>query len=439
MDQNQLLVFQKVNHFREAQQLSRKDFLKKNVAQWAKRHRSFLAAIDQALKDERFFFPESYILPHETKPFIKAFTRWSMKTKSEEQEASSSQNLWILKPVGLSRGRGIKVIRSLDQVGYTEPVLLQRYITNPLLLRGYKFDLRIYVVVLSFQPVLEAYIYKEGFARCTTQRFSLSEESLTSSVVHLTNSSVQHKEVADNKPFNSQTTSFLAGEDASSSSLRGGGGLPRDHPVRRGDPREAMGTKLSLKETWKQLAEEHGLEREVVWEKVKRTVLLTLFSVQEKVPCQPSAFELFGFDVMLTSSGDVKLIEVNTSPSLGILHAMDRRIKGQLIKDTLRLVQIPAFDREALVKALYKRLRKGGIKGIKNAFLDQALREERKAGVEETFDAEMKSIFGSSSLNEDPLRHPLVPEVPSTMNNFDCIAPFCGMYQDMTNLLKTPS
>ena len=50
-----------------------------------------------------------------------------------------------MKPVGLSRGRGISLINDMSQVNYSEPMVVQRYIMNPMLLDGYKFDLRLCV------------------------------------------------------------------------------------------------------------------------------------------------------------------------------------------------------------------------------------------------------------------------------------------------------
>jgi len=47
---------------------------------------------------------------------------------------------------------------------------VQRYIERPLLLDGYKFDLRLYVCVTSMNP-LEAFIYREGFTRLSTEPY----------------------------------------------------------------------------------------------------------------------------------------------------------------------------------------------------------------------------------------------------------------------------
>lgn len=95
-----------------------------------------------------------------------------------------------MKPIGMSRGRGISLVSSLDQVIFSEPVVLQKYLRNPLLLDGYKFDMRIYVLLTSVNP-LEVYLYREGFARLSTEKYTLNENALSNNFVHLTNFAIQ--------------------------------------------------------------------------------------------------------------------------------------------------------------------------------------------------------------------------------------------------------
>ena len=69
------------------------------------------------------------------------------------------KDMFILKPTASSCGRGIKIIGKKDQIynkkaGY----LVSKYIAKPHLLRGYKYDLRLYIVVTSFEP-LKAYLF----------------------------------------------------------------------------------------------------------------------------------------------------------------------------------------------------------------------------------------------------------------------------------------
>ena len=55
---------------------------------------------------------------------------------------------------------------------------MQKYISNPLLIGGKKFDLRIYVLCVSYSP-LTLYLYKTGFARFTHTRYDIEDISNT--------------------------------------------------------------------------------------------------------------------------------------------------------------------------------------------------------------------------------------------------------------------
>ena len=103
--------------------------------------------------------PLTYVLPKEYVDFMSVF--------SDLEDKEGLMNYWILKPAAMSRGRGIQLVNEIDQITYGESVVMQKYIRNPMLLNGYKFDLRIYVLVTSVNP-LEAFIYKEGFGRFST-------------------------------------------------------------------------------------------------------------------------------------------------------------------------------------------------------------------------------------------------------------------------------
>ena len=61
---------------------------------------------------------------------------------------------------------------------------------NPLLIGGKKFDLRIYVLVTSYNP-LTAYLYREGFGRFTHAHYSNNIEDLSNTMMHLTNVAIQ--------------------------------------------------------------------------------------------------------------------------------------------------------------------------------------------------------------------------------------------------------
>jgi hypothetical protein len=66
----------------------------------------------------------------------------------------------------------------------------QVYLDRPLLLNGYKFDLRLYVLVISLDPLV-AFLYDDGLVRVCTETYQAPEETNLSNLqMHLTNYAV---------------------------------------------------------------------------------------------------------------------------------------------------------------------------------------------------------------------------------------------------------
>ncbi|XP_056588554.1 probable tubulin polyglutamylase TTLL9 isoform X4 [Triplophysa dalaica] len=178
----------RICHFRNHYELTRKNLMVKNL----KRYRKTLERESGRLEASKCdFFPRTFELPSEYHIFVEEFKR-------------NPGSTWIMKPVARSQGKGIFLFRKLKDItdwrkdgtrseeqkeeAQVESYVAQRYIENPYLIAGRKFDLRVYVLVTSYVP-LKAWLYREGFARFSNTRFSLS--SIDDQYVHLTNVAVQ--------------------------------------------------------------------------------------------------------------------------------------------------------------------------------------------------------------------------------------------------------
>lgn len=100
-----------------------------------------------------------------------------------------------MKPANACQGRGIHIVDEIRDVNFNERSVISKYITNPLLINGHKFDLRIYVVVTGYEP-LRVYVYQEGLARFATESYS-SKIDKNNKFMHLTNYAINKK----NKQF----------------------------------------------------------------------------------------------------------------------------------------------------------------------------------------------------------------------------------------------
>ncbi|KAG5187924.1 tubulin-tyrosine ligase family-domain-containing protein [Tribonema minus] len=297
-DQVQLDDVQRLSHFKNHYELTRKDLMVKNL----KRMRRQLQRSGNAEEAAAYnFWTETFILPNEYSMFIEEFRRWP-------------DSMWIMKPTNRAQGRGIFLFNKLSQISdwkkdhnwrpdqpQAESYIAQRYIMNPCTVGGKKFDLRLYVLVTSFSP-LAVWLYGAGFARFSGQRYTQERGSMGNVYVHLTNVAIQKK---------------AEGYD------------------------RGVGCKLALHALKLLLTARHGAAAvDELFHDMECLVVRALLSVQAAIVQDRHCFELYGLDVVVDDALKPWLIEANASPSLSAEHATDAALKRQLVSDALDVVDM---------------------------------------------------------------------------------------------------
>uniref|UniRef100_A0A8B9T7G5 Tubulin--tyrosine ligase-like protein 5 n=1 Tax=Anas platyrhynchos TaxID=8839 RepID=A0A8B9T7G5_ANAPL len=286
-----LTDIQKVNHFPKSYELTRKDRLYKNVSRMQLAH-GFKAF---------HILPQTFILPAEYQDFCS-------KTGAQ----------WIVKPVASSRGRGVYLINNPNQIVLEDNILVSRYISNPLLIDDFKFDVRLYVLVTSYDPLV-IYLYEEGLARFATVRYDQASKNIKNQFMHLTNYSV-----------NKKSGDYVSCDDPEV---------------------EDYGNKWSMSAMLRYLKQE-GRDTAALMANVEDLIIKTVVSAELAIAtaCKTflshrgSCFELYGFDVLIDDTLKPWLLEVNLSPSLACDAPLDLKIKASMLSDMFTLVGFVCQD-----------------------------------------------------------------------------------------------
>ena len=177
-------------------------------------------------------------------------------------------------------------------------IILQKYIENPLLYNGRKFDVRLWVLLTHKR---EIYMFKEGHLKATSFNYTSDNTDL---YIHLTNYSVQ--KYSDN---------FEKFED---------------------------GNEISLDDLQKSLNKCYNLNiniREEIISKMKNIILISMESVKKLINKfhRKNCFEIFGYDFMVDVELNPFLIEINTNPGLEISSPLIQKLVPRMIDDAFRL------------------------------------------------------------------------------------------------------
>ncbi|KAM6901070.1 tubulin polyglutamylase TTLL11 [Lycodopsis pacificus] len=311
---NENIVSGQVNKFPGMMEMLRKINLSRAVR-----------TMQELFPEEYDFYPRSWILPEECQQF-------STQIRMVKESDATLNPTFIVKPDGGSQGDGIYLIRDPGDLKLmvgtqAKQAVVQEYIQKPLLIDKLKFDIRLYVLLKSLEP-LEIYIAKEGLTRfCTEPYQEPSQKNLSHVFMHLTNYSL-----------NVHSGNFVHSDS------------------------QSTGSKRTLSSVLYRLAAK-GVDIKKVWSDIIALVIKTAIAVvpelrvhyQSDIPPGkpgPTCFQILGFDILLMKNLKPVLLEVNSNPSMRIEHEqevtpgvfeyvpspVDEEVKVGVIRDTLRLV-----------------------------------------------------------------------------------------------------
>nr|XP_022333057.1 tubulin polyglutamylase ttll6-like isoform X21 [Crassostrea virginica] len=315
--------YQKINHFPGMSEICRKDLLARN-----------LNRMNKMFPKEYNIFPKTWCLPADYGDFL-AYTR-QKKNKT-----------YILKPETGCQGRGIWVTRNPKEIKPHEHMICQQYMAKPFLIDGFKFDLRIYTLVTSCDP-LRIFLFKDGLARFATNKYiEPTHNNVDNVFMHLTNYAI-----------NKHSEDFIRDDEA--------------------------GSKRRIS-TINRYLRDKGYDVDKMWADIDDVIIKTLISAHSVLKhnyrtCFPNhvkgsaCFEILGFDVLLDRKLRPQVLEVNHSPSFNTDSELDREIKGALVWDSLNLVNFGACDRRRCIEEEKRR--------IKDRLLGRGVKKETREELE---------------------------------------------------------
>lgn len=185
-------------------------------------------------------------------------------------------------------------------------MVVQRYIDNPMTLNGFKFDLRVYVVITGTEDgEIAAFLADEGLARFCTQKYvKPTRANFKNIYMHLTNYAVN--KTAEGFVDETEVTDILEPNRCTKRTLTA---LYKQIEKKVKDPEVIDKIKASIEETC-----------------AGTMAMLSNMMLLHANPINPhndnnpvfkgQCFQILGFDIMLDTKNKAWLLEINDHPSL---------------------------------------------------------------------------------------------------------------------------
>lgn len=297
---NFLCLPQIYNHVPGIGTLARKDLMARSVANYKQKYRGRPTCFDS-----KKVFPETFLLEEESD--CRKFFQY-IDTNRYKAEKAEKGIVFIRKTgIGAHKGEGVQIVndqeeqqlRTLYEDGHRcgevkKSLLIQKYIHNPLLADGHKFDLRAYLLIASTNPVI-AY-YHDGFLRVSLYDYeSKTPPTLDSTKQNGNESQPKNYEEWSLERFN----------------------------------RYLLDSGKTANNQWLETYLRPALQEALV-----HIVRMT----QDSYYKHSGAFELLGIDFLLDDDLNIWFIEGNTSPVIKATNAEKERLVKKMLKDMFAVV-----------------------------------------------------------------------------------------------------
>lgn len=226
-----------------------------------------------------------------------------------QPEINGEHGFWLLKAPHLNCGRGISthtdlVPLLLEAQKNNWDMVVQKYVEDPFLLDGRKWDLRLWVLVTSWYPAV-VWVHPEPYLRLAQKQFTLGQGGVSDPLVHLTNRAIQ-KRTAHIGPHSEHESPLQYDEEwiwtlhkffdwAEEVSLQ------VDFTASDG-----VSQKGTVREAWDRST----------WPRILQAVRTSVLACQPDACHAKGCFELFGFDFLIDKRMQPWLLEANSSPDL---------------------------------------------------------------------------------------------------------------------------
>jgi hypothetical protein len=246
------------------------------------------------------FYPPTYLLPSDYPEFQSCHSKLCAKKPDPP--------MWVVKPPSGSCGRGIHLISSLYEALNIPFASVAQLMVEPLMLDGYKFDFRFFLLISSLSPY-SAFIYKEGIARFCTERYTHpTKKTRDHRFMNLTNTAVNVGSERPPEEFTQPATAIL-------------------EQVARRSP--------GMRAVWGDISDACRM----LLASIYPTILATLpkhspgaIAPEQMEPSQ-HFFHLLGVDIIIDSNGKPRVLELNDRPSYSVTVPFEKDLKTNMLRE----------------------------------------------------------------------------------------------------------